>query len=171
MDTQQELRIATQRRSAAGLVWSALLLIAVAGATGYLLTNLPDPFEDWMLIAAAAAVVLIGVVIPWCLWASHTYVMTTRRIIVRRGFIIRRRREFLHATGYGVELVRGPMQGMFGTGTLRLTWAGSTLEIRSVRNPRLIRETLSDQIEICQILAHRQAQQMAADPYLDSPES
>ena len=38
-----------------------------------------------------------------------------------------------------------------------------------MRNPKLVRETLSDQIEICQILAHRQAQQLAADPYLEQP--
>lgn len=164
---QQELRIATFRRSAAALGWSALVLIAVAGATGYLLTNLPDPFEDWMLLAAAGVVVLFAVVVPWWRWASRTYLVTTRRVIVTRGLVIRRRRELLHATGYGIELARGPMQSMFGTGTLRLASGGAELELRNVHNPKLVRETLSDQIEICQILAHRAAQQEAADPYLD----
>ncbi|WP_110588485.1 PH domain-containing protein [Microbacterium suaedae] len=164
---QQELRIATFRRSAAALGWSALVLIAVSGATGYLYSNLPAPFEDWMLLAAAGAVVLLLVVVPWWRWASGAYVVTTRRIIVSRGLVIRRRHELLHATGYGIELVRGPMQSMFGTGTLRLTSGGTELELRNVHNPKLVRETLTDQIEICQILAHRAAQQEAADPYLD----
>lgn len=169
MADQQELRIATFRRGAGWLVWPAILLIAVAGATGYFLTNLPDPFEDWMLLTAAAAVVVFGVLLPWWTWISRSYIVTTRRVIARHGLLLRRRREFLHATGYGVELLRGPMQGAFGTGTLRLTWAGSTIELRGVRTPKLVRETLSDQIEICQILAHRQAQQLAADPYLEQP--
>ncbi|WP_156760936.1 PH domain-containing protein [Microbacterium karelineae] len=166
-DPQQELRIATFRRSAAALMWSALVLIAVSGATGYLLTNLPDPFEDWMLLAAAGLIVLFAVIVPWWRWASRSYLVTTRRVIATRGVVIRRRSELMHATGYGVELIRGPMQGMFGTGTLRLSSGESVLELRSIHNPKLVRETLSDQIEICQILAHRAAQQEAADPYLD----
>lgn len=164
---EQELRIATFRRSAIGLVLPAILLIAVAGATGYLLTNLPAPFTDTMLLIAAAVVILGAVVVPWWLWASRTYLVTTRRVIVTQGLVIRRRSELLHTTGYAIEVVRSPAQRMLGLGTLRLSEGESTLELRSVHTPALVRETLSDQIEVCQILAHRQAQQLAADPYLD----
>lgn len=166
MTAQQELRIATFRRGAELLVFPAILLIAVAGATGYLYTNLPDPYEDWMLFAAAGAIVLLGVVLPWWVWASHTYILTTRRIIVARGLVIRRRSELIHATGYGIEVVRGPIQRLFGRGTLILSSGGFELALKGVHSPRLVRETLSDQIEICQILAHRQAQQAAADPFM-----
>lgn len=164
---QQELRIATFRGSAAALLWSALVLIAVSGATGYLLTNLPDPFEDWMLLVAAVVVVGGLVIVPWWRWASRQYVLTTRRVIVTRGLIIRRRRELLHAAGYGTELSRGPIQRVLGTGTLRLSSGESEIELKSVRTPKLVSETLADQVEIGQILAHREAQQQAADPYLD----
>lgn len=166
MTAQQELRIATFRRGAELLVFPAIVLIAVAGATAYLYTNLPDPYEDWMLFLAAAGVVLLAVVIPWWVWASRTYILTTRRIIVSRGMLIRRRSELLHATGYRVEVVRGPIQRLFGRGTLILSSGGAELALKGVHSPRLVRETLSDQIEICQILAHRQAQQAAADPYM-----
>jgi membrane protein YdbS with pleckstrin-like domain len=166
MTAQQELRIATFRRGAELLVFPAILLIAVAGATGYLYTNLPDPYEDWMLLAAAGGLVLVAVVLPWWVWASRTYILTTRRIIVARGLLIRRRSELLHATGYGIEVVRGPVQRLFGRGTLILSSGGVELALKGVRSPRLVRESLSDQIEICQILAHRQAQQAAADPYM-----
>jgi membrane protein YdbS with pleckstrin-like domain len=166
MTAQQELRIATFRRGAELLVFPAILLIAVAGATGYLYTNLPDPYEDWMLLAAAGGLVLVAVVLPWWVWASRTYILTTRRIIVARGLLIRRRSELLHATGYGIEVVRGPVQRLFGRGTLILSSGGVELALKGVHSPRRVRATLSDQIEICQILAHRQAQQAAADPYM-----
>lgn len=166
MTAQQELRIATFRRGAELLVIPAVLLIVVAGAAGYLYGNLPDPYEDWMLLSAAAAIILLAVVLPWWVWASRTYILTTRRIIVSRGLLIRRRSELLHATGYRIEVVRGPMQRLFGRGTLILSSGGAELALKDVHSPRLVRETLSDQIEICQILAHRQAQQAAADPYM-----
>jgi len=163
---QHELRIATFRRGAAWLALPAVVLVAVAGAAAYLLTNLPAPFEDWMLLTAAAAVVLFAVVLPWWVWASRSYVVTTRRVIERRGLIIRRRREMLHQIGYTIEMSRGPLQRLFGRGTLSLGSDESGMSMRDIHSPKLVRETLSDQIEVCQILAHRQAQQQAADPFL-----
>ncbi len=163
---QHELRIATFRRGAGWLAVSAIVLIAVAGTTAYFLTNLPAPFEDWMLLAAAAAVVLFAVVLPWWTWASRSYVVTTRRVIEMRGLIIRRRREMLHQVGYTIEMSRGPMQRVSGRGTLVLGSGDGAMTMHDVHAPKLVRETLSDQIEVCQILAHRQAQQQAADPFL-----
>jgi len=166
MTAQQELRIATFRRGAELLVFPAILLVVVAGVVGYLYTNLPDPYEDWMLLSAAGALVLLAVALPWWIWASRTYILTTRRIIVSRGLLVRRRSELLHATGYRIEVVRGPIQRLFGRGTLILSSGGVELALKGVHSPRLVRETLSDQIEICQILAHRQAQQAASDAYM-----
>lgn len=163
---QHELRIATFRRGAAWLLLPAIILIATAGVTAYFLTNLPAPFEDWMLLAAAAALVLCAVVLPWWIWASRSYVVTTRRVIETRGLVIRRRREMLHQSGYMIEVSRGPLQRVFGRGTLALGAGDNSIEMRDVHSPKLVRETLSDQIEVCQILAHRQAQQQAASPYL-----
>jgi Uncharacterized conserved protein len=168
---QQELRIATFRRGAIWLGLPAIVLIAVAGITGYYAGNLPAPYENWMLFAAAAAIVVLAVALPWWIWASQTYILTTRRIIVSSGLIVRRRSELLHATGYRIEVVRGPLQRLLGRGTLILSSGGAELALRNVHSPKLVRETLSDQIEICQILAHRQAQQAAADPYMRSAES
>jgi hypothetical protein len=54
----EELLIARFRGHARRLFWSALVLIAVFGATAYLYDNLPDPFENWMLLTAAGAVLL-----------------------------------------------------------------------------------------------------------------
>lgn len=165
-----ELRIAEIRRSAAPLAWSALLLIAVAGAAGFLLGNLPDPFEDWMLLSVAAALVLVAVVLPWWQWASRRWIITTRRVIASRGLVVRRRRELSHVAGYGIELSRSPWQRMAGTGTISLSGPGQDIVMLSVRAPRLVQAALVDQLEIGQILAHREAQRQAADPFLERSE-
>ncbi|WCM56787.1 PH domain-containing protein [Microbacterium sp. EF45047] len=155
----EELLIARFRGHARRLTWSALLLIAVSGATGYLLGNLPAPFEDWMLLTAAGALVLFGVVLPFLIWLSRTYTVTTRRVIVRDGLGSRRRRELSHTRGYAIAVRRGPLQRMWGAGTITLSNGVDTpLRLADVPSVSLVHEVLADQVEVNQILAHRDAQ-------------
>ncbi|UWF78615.1 PH domain-containing protein [Microbacterium neungamense] len=155
----EELLIARFRGHARRLTWSALLLIAVSGATGYLLGNLPAPFEDWMLLGAAGALVLFGVVLPFLIWLSRTYTVTTRRVIVRDGLGSRRRRELSHTRGYAIAVRRGPLQRMWGAGTITLSNGVDTpLRLADVPSVSLVHEVLADQVEVNQILAHRDAQ-------------
>ncbi len=91
-----ELRIARFRRHARRMIWPALILIAVAGAVGYFYGNLPAPFEDWMLLTAAAVVVVFLVLLPFLSWWSHVYTITTRRVLERWGVFGVRRRELSH---------------------------------------------------------------------------
>ncbi|WP_345751220.1 PH domain-containing protein [Microbacterium rhizophilus] len=154
-----ELVIATLRGHAGRLAWCALLLIAVAGATGYFYGNLPAPFEDWMLLAAAGALILLGVVLPYLAWLSRTHTITTRRVISRRGMLARSRTELSHARGYTVATRRSVLQRMRGTGTLTLSdGVEAQLELRDVPSAALVGEVLADQVEMNQILAHRDSQ-------------
>ncbi|KQZ05170.1 PH domain-containing protein [Microbacterium sp. MEC084] len=151
-----ELVIATLRGHAGSLAWSAALLIAVAGAVGFLYGNLPAPFEDWMLLAAAGALVLLGVVLPFAVWLSRTYTITTRRVISRNGMLSRSRVEMSHARGYTVGTRRSVLQRMRGTGTLTLSdGVEGQLVMKDVPGAVLIGEVLADQVEMNQILAHR----------------
>ncbi len=155
----EELLIARFRGHARRLFWSALVLIAVFGATAYLYGNLPAPFEDWMLLSAAGAIVLLLVVVPFVVWYSRTVTVTTRRVIVHSGIGARNRREMSHARGYTISVRRGVLQRMWGTGTITLTnGVDAPLRLPNVPNVTLVHETLADQIEVSQILAHRDAQ-------------
>jgi len=159
----EELVVARFRRSARKLFWSALLLIAVAGATGFLWGNLPAPFEDWMLAAAAGALVLLGAVVPWIVWLSRRYTVTTRRVIASTGLFARSRTELTHARGYSISTRRGPLQRLWGTGTLTLSdGIDGRIVLADIPDPRLVAEVLTDQIEVNQILAHRDAVQGSA---------
>jgi membrane protein YdbS with pleckstrin-like domain len=154
-----ELRVARFRPRASRLFWSALVLIAVAGAVGYFYGNLPEPFTDWMLLAAAALVVLLLVVFPFLTWWAHRCTITTRRVISRSGFFGRRRVELSHVRGYTVQVRRGILQRIGGGGTLVLSnGIDAPLRLRRIPNVDLVYEVLVDQVEVNQILAHRDAQ-------------
>lgn len=152
-----ELRVARFRRHGRRLVWPALVLVVVAGAAGYFYDNLPWAWaKDWMLLAAAAVVVLLLVLLPFLSWWTHTYTITTRRIIERRGIVALHRRELNHVRGYHVALHRGILQRPWGAGTLTLSdGVDQPLRLVDVPSAELMREVLVDQVEVSQMLAHR----------------
>ncbi|MGY1550937.1 PH domain-containing protein [Microbacterium sp. A588] len=160
----EELLIVRFRGHARRLFWSAILLIAVFGATAYFFENLPDGFENWMLFAGAGALIIVGVLIPYVIWASRQYTVTTRRVIVSHGIGARQRREMSHVRGYTIGVRRGILQRMWGAGTITLSNGVDTpLRLANIPNVTLVHEALADQIEVNQILAHRDAQAMS-DP-------
>ena len=160
-----ELRVARFRTHARRLGWSALVLIAVAGAVGYFSGNLPAPFENWMLWAAAGVVVFLLVVLPYIRWASHTFTITTRRVIERSGAFGRRSAELGHARGYTIAERRGPLQRMWGAGNLILSnGVDAPLRLKNIPAVRLVHEVLADQVEVSQILAHRDSHAIGVVP-------
>jgi hypothetical protein len=69
-----------------------------------------------------------------------------------------------HARGYTIGVRRGPLQRLWGTGTITLSnGVDAPLRLPNVPNVTLVHETLADQIEVGQILAHRDAQASADD--------
>lgn len=155
----EELLVARFRPHGRRLFWSAILLIAVCGATGFFWDNLPEPFENWMILAAGSALVLFGVIVPWLVWRSRRYTVTTRRVIAKSGILSRTTVELPHARGYSITMRRGLLQRMWGVGTLTLSdGIDGRIVLANVPKPRLVNEVLVDQIEVNQILAHRDAQ-------------
>ena len=160
-----ELRVARFRGHARRLTWSAIVLVAFAGATGYLYGNLPAPFENWMLLTAAAVIVLFLVLLPFLSWWSHVYTITTRRVLERWGIFGVHRRELSHVRGYTVQERRGLLQRMWGAGTLVLSnGVDQPLRLADVPSVALVHEALVDQVEVNQILAHRDAQSFPQAP-------
>jgi len=160
-----ELRVARFRGRALRLVWSALVLVAVAGALGYLYGNLPAPLENWMLLTAAAVVVLFLVLLPFLSWWAHVYTITTRRVMERRGIFRVHQRELTHVRGYTIQETRGLVQRMWGAGTLTLSnGVDEPLVLANVPSVALVHEALIDQVEVNQILAHRDAQALPPMP-------
>ncbi len=112
-----------------------------------------------MLLTAAGASVLLFVVLPYLVWLSRTWTITTRRVIERSGPFGANRREISHVRGYAIQLRRGLLQRMWGAGTLTLSnGVEPALRLKNVPHAVLVHETLVDQVEVNQILAHRDSQ-------------
>lgn len=155
-----EMRVARFRRHARRLFWSALVLVVVAAGLGYFTGNPPEFAEswwqDWMLWAVAAVLVALLVVVPLVRWLTHSYTITTRRVIAQSGVFGRHRIEIGHARGYTITERRGPLQRLWGAGDLTLSnGMDEPLTLSDVPSVRLVHEVLSDQVEVSQILAHR----------------
>ncbi len=151
-----ERRIARMRPVGAGLFWSALLLIAVCGATGYFLFDPPFGLPIWVIPAVAAIVIVLLVVLPYLAWSAHTYTITTRRVIERSGLLSRTHREVGHTRGYAITVRRGLWQRLWRAGTIELaSGTEKPLVLRGIRDVNLVHEVLVDQVEVGQILAHR----------------
>jgi len=160
-----ELRIARFRTHARRLFWPAIVLIALAGVVGYLAGNLPVPFEDWMLFSAVGLIALFAVILPFALWWSHTFTVTTRRVMERSGLFAQHRRELSHLRGYTIQVRRGILQRMWGAGTLVLSnGVDQPLRLANIPSAELVHEALVDQVEVAQILAHRDAQSLPGIP-------
>lgn len=107
----------------------------------------------------AAVAVLLLVIFPWWVWVRRRYIITTRRVISRSGAFKRKYHELSHLRGYQMTLRRGPLQRIWGAGTITLdNGADAPLKLRNVPDVFLVYETLNDQLERNQVMAHRNAQ-------------
>lgn len=136
------------RSNARRLVWSVLVLVAVAGALGYFVGNFAEPWHEIAALAGAAAVVLLACILPFFGWLARRYTITSRRLIVRSGLFVRVRREIPHSRGYDVTVRRTWVQSAFGSGDVRVsTGAESPVTLRNVPNPGLVQSVLNELVE------------------------
>lgn len=157
--TADERVLVRVRPRSKGMFFSGLLLIATAAAAGYFFGMFAETWQNIAVLAGAGAIVVLFVLIPWLRWLSIRYIVTTRRVIATSGLFSRVRREYSHTRGYGISLRRGPLQRMTGAGTITLeNGIDQRLVLRNIPDARLVQEALVDQIEVNQILAHRDAQ-------------
>lgn len=98
-----------------------LALFVLAGVLGVLLAALPSgarPVGAWVLVGLFAVTAVVLVLVPVLRWASTSYTVTSRRIMVRAGL--------LHRAGVDVALNRvaeisyrrSVLDRVFGSGTI-----------------------------------------------------
>ena len=144
----RESVVARLRPHVRGLVWPGILLLLIAGATGFFGGKLPEEWMNLALLAVAGILVVIGCVVPWMRWMSRGYTITTRRTIVRAGLLTRERRELLHSRASDVTVRASPLQSMVGSGDVRINTRGEDpLVLRDVPSANLVQATLHDLME------------------------
>lgn len=145
---QSEHVVARLRRSARSLTGPVLLFLLICGGTGYLWGRLPAPWLNSALPIVALALVVALCLVPLLLWMNRVTIVTTRRLITRRGFVVRERTEFALGRGSTTTLRRGPLQLLAGSGDV-IVHAGAqgTMILRDVPHARLVQQAVAELIE------------------------
>lgn len=144
----RETVVARLRPHTRGLVWPGILLLLIAGATGFFAGTLPEEWMNLAVLAAAGILFIVGCVVPWTRWMSRGYTITTRRTIVRSGLLTRERRELLHSRASDVTVRASPLQSMVGSGDVRIGTRGEEpLVLKDVPSANLVQATLHDLME------------------------
>ncbi|MFC4243495.1 PH domain-containing protein [Gryllotalpicola reticulitermitis] len=153
--------VARLRPHARELFWPSVALVVAAFGYGYLAERFDQPLARGAILFGVLLWTLVFFLLPYFAWLSRRFIITTRRIVIRRGFFVRRRQELLHSRGYEVELARGPLQTMFSSGNLRITVSGETVLImRDVPKARTVQVALHDLMENAASLQSTQRQVM-----------
>ncbi len=160
--------IARLRRHGRMLFWPTILLIAVAGAAGYFAGRMPEEWQNLAVLIGAAVLALLGFVAPLLAWLSQRYTITTRRVIVRRGFFVHVRQELMHSRGYDLSVRRSWLQSAFRSGDILInTGLEQPIVLRDVPGAALVQRTLHELMESNQsvIAARRQNEQATPDDH------
>jgi membrane protein YdbS with pleckstrin-like domain len=151
--------VARLRPHGRALFWPTVALVIVAAAAAYFYGRFAVSWENLAILGAAAVLALLVWVIPVLRWLGRNYTITTRRIILRSGFLVRVRQELLHSRGYDVTVRKAGLQSMFGSGDVKInTGLEHPVVLRDVPNADLVQAALHDLMEANQsmIAAHRQ---------------
>lgn len=145
---QAETVVLRLRRHGRALTLPVVVLIAVAAAAGFWVGALP---EAWMNISAAAAAGLIALVLgigPVLGWLASRTVVTSRRVILRRGLFVQHRSEVPLGRVREVRAKRNLLQRLFGSGDIELLCGvdGSTV-LRDVPGSELVADALQELME------------------------
>jgi hypothetical protein len=136
------------RRSGRHLVWPAIFFLVLCFGTGYLWERLPYAWMTTALPIVAAGLAVLLSLLPLVFWLNRVTVITSRRLIVTQGFVVRERTEFLLGRASDAVLRRRPMQLLSGSGDI-IVHAGAegTLILRDVPRAKLVHRAISDLIE------------------------
>ncbi|MDI6022540.1 PH domain-containing protein [Leucobacter sp. UT-8R-CII-1-4] len=143
-----ERPILSMRRQGRILTLPVIVLIALAAASGYFVGALPEPWMNWAAGLGAIALALILGFGPLLGWLTGRTSLTSRRVIVRRGFFVHRRSEVPLSRVREVRSKRGPIQRMFGSGDIELlVGTDAPIVLRDLPEPGLVVDALQELIE------------------------
>ena len=130
------------------LFFPVLALLLIAAASGFFLGSFPEGWQNALALAGAAVLLLLLVLFPLCAWLAQTDTVTTRRVIVRRGFFVRHRSEISLGRIREVRSRRSVLQRIFGSGTVELLIGGDApLALVDVPGMERVVDALQELIE------------------------
>lgn len=158
----EERVVATLRPHGRVLVWPSLALIATAGGLGYLAGSFPEDWQNLAFLIGGVAAIVLFWLLPLLSWLSKRYVITTRRLVIRRGLLVRERQELPHGRGYDITVRKNALQSMVRSGDVLInTGLDRPIVLKDAPNADLVQRSLHDLMErsMNPIAARRQAEQ------------
>jgi hypothetical protein len=136
------------RRSGRHLVWPAIFFLALCFGTGYWWGRFPVAWLNTALPVVAAGLTVLLSLLPLIFWLNRVTIITSRRVIVTQGFLVRERTEFVLGRASDAVLRRRPVQLLSGSGDV-IVHAGAegTMILRDVPRARLVHRAITDLIE------------------------
>jgi membrane protein YdbS with pleckstrin-like domain len=144
----RETVVARLRPHGRALFWPTVLLVALAAAVGFFAGLLPEEWMRFTLLGVAALLALVGWLGPLLRWLARTYTITTRRVVVHSGILVRSRQEVLHSTAHDVTVRRSGLQAVFRSGDVLVsTGLDRPVVLADVPSADLVQAALHDLIE------------------------
>jgi uncharacterized membrane protein YdbT with pleckstrin-like domain len=116
------------REHCSALIWPAFLLVITTGIGAFLAGTVPDNGAQTTLrliiAGVCAAIILRWSVWPFLAWYGHSWVLTTKRLIVREGVLSRRGIDVPLTRVIGNSATRTVLQRLFRSGRLTISTAG-----------------------------------------------
>ncbi len=143
-----ERAVSRLRPHARALVLPSLVLVAVAGAASYGAFTFDEVWQQLASLFVGLVVVGLLWLLPLLSWLSSQYLITTRRLVLRRGLFVRTRQEVLLSRGHDVTVRRAGLQSMFRSGDVLInTGLDRPIVLRDVPRADLVAEALTDLLE------------------------
>ena len=162
----QEAVVARLRSHARAMVWPTIGLVAIVGLTAYFGGSFDKPWVNILIFIASPLLAFFVWVVPLFAWLGRNYTITTRRIVLRSGFLVRVRQELMHSRGYDVTVRKTALQSMFGSGDVLINSGQEhPVALRDVPDADLVQEVLHDLMEasLNPVAAWRQHEQSNPD--------
>ncbi len=143
-----ERAIARLRPHARALVLPSMALVVVVGAASFGAFVFDELWQS--LAVLLAGVIAIGVlwVLPLLRWLSTQYLITTRRVVLRRGLLVRTRQEVLLSRSFDVAVRQSGLQSAFHSGDVLInTGLDRPVVLRDVPRAGLVQRALGDVME------------------------
>jgi membrane protein YdbS with pleckstrin-like domain len=161
----REVVVARLHPHARALFWPSVALVAVSAAGGWFGSWFDLEWQNWIVRGAA---VLLGVLlwlVPLLVWLGRRSVITTRRVVLRRGFVVRSRQELLHSRGYDLTVRRNAVQSLFRSGDVLInTGLDRPVVLWDVPGADLVQATLHDLMEANSNLVAQRRQHDQSSP-------
>lgn len=162
---ETEHLVASMRSHGRAMFWPTVVLIGSLGATSYFYGRLPELWQNIVILITGVLLIVALWLLPFLAWLGRRYTITTRRIVLRRGFFVRVRQELLHSRGYDVTVRKNALQSVFGSGDVQInTGLEHPVVLRDVPGADIVQGALHDLMErsLNPIAARRQASESAA---------